>query len=177
MSDYTIGKIILAKELEDFLFREADAIDSRQFEEWLNFFSDDIRYWVPIRKNLPFAKRFDDVTNEHEIAWIDDNRATLEARVGQIMTKIHWAEEPLSRVTHIVTNMFIDELGDDAAGPVYRVNSKILVHRSRMDESGETIIGKREDKIRRNNGQLEIFWRKIIIDQATLSAKNLSFFL
>lgn len=172
-----LDDLLLAREIETFLYREAEAIDSRQFEEWLEFFADDIRYWVPIRKNLPFDQRFSDTTGDHDNAWIDDNRMTLQARVYQILTKLHWAEEPLSRVSHLVSNVIVERGQDDAGHEVIVARSKILVHRSRMEEAGEMIVGKREDRIRRVDGQLRIFYRRILIDQATLSAKNLSFFL
>ena len=132
--------LVMVREIEDFLYREAHAIDSRQFEDWLGFFADEIRYWVPIRKNLPFNQRHDDATNEHETAWIDDNRMTLQARVYQVLTKIHWAEEPLSRVSHFVSNIFLDRKDQDEHGEFLVVRSKLLVHRSRMDEAGEIIV-------------------------------------
>jgi 3-phenylpropionate/cinnamic acid dioxygenase small subunit len=173
----TVEHLLLAREVEEFLYREADTIDSRHFEEWLTFFSDDIRYWVPIRKNLAFDQRFEDATGAHQMAWIDDNRMTLTARVYQVMTKVHWAEEPLSRVSHLVTNIIIDRVEDGEHGAEIVVKAKLLVRRSRMEEAGETIVGRREDRIRRTGDGLKICSRKILIDQATLSAKNLSFFL
>lgn len=173
----TIEDLLLAREMEAFLYREADTIDNRHFEEWLDFFTDDIRYWVPIRKNLQFNKRFEDTTNEHESAWIDDNRMTLVARVYQVLTKIHWAEEPLSRVSHLVTNAYVDRVEQGGRGEEITVKSRLLVHRSRLEEGGEMLVGKREDRIRRTPDGLKICWRKILIDQATLNAKNLSFFL
>jgi 3-phenylpropionate/cinnamic acid dioxygenase small subunit len=173
----TVEGLLLAREVEEFLYREADTIDSRHFEEWLAFFSDDIRYWVPIRKNLPFNQRFADATDSHQMAWIDDNRMTLTARVYQVMTKIHWAEEPLSRVSHLVTNIFIDRVEEGQHGPEIVVKCKLLVRRSTMEEPGEMIVGTREDRIRRTGEGLRICSRKILIDQATLGTKNLSFFL
>jgi 3-phenylpropionate/cinnamic acid dioxygenase small subunit len=173
----TVDDLLLAREVEEFLYREADTIDSRHFEEWLDFFTDDIRYWVPIRRNLPFNQRFVDATDEHQAAWIDDNRMTLVARVYQVLTKIHWAEEPLSRVSHLVTNVFVDRVEQAEKGEEIVVRSKLLVHRSRMEEAGELLVAKREDRIRRTEKGLQICWRKILLDQATLSAKNLSFFL
>jgi 3-phenylpropionate/cinnamic acid dioxygenase small subunit len=173
----TLDDLLLAREIEKFLFKEADTIDSRHFEEWLQFFTEDIRYWVPIRKNLVFDKRFSDATDDREMAWIDDNRMTLIARVYQVMTKLHWAEEPLSRVSHVVTNCYVERVENGERGQEITVKSKLLVHRSRMEEAGEMIVGKREDRIRRTGEGLKICWRKILIDQATLNAKNLSFFL
>lgn len=172
-----LDAMLLTHEIETFLYREADTIDSRRFEEWLEYFDEDIRYWVPIRKNLPFKLRFEDATDDHENAWIDDDIKTLTARIYQVMTKIHWAEEPLSRVSHLVSNIFVESVEDGAAGEVYTVKSRLLCHRSRMNEAGEFLVAKREDKIRRTEEGLRIFWRKILIDQATLHVKNLSFFL
>lgn len=176
-SDVSLEHLLLTREVEDFLYREADTIDARQFEEWLSFFDQDLRYWVPIRKNLPFKHRFNDMTGEHDSAWIDDTRVTLEARIYQVMTKIHWAEEPLSRVSHLVSNVYIASVEEGESGQVITVNSKLLCHRSRMEEEGEILIAKRQDKIRRSDDGLKIFWRKILISQATLHLKNLSFFL
>lgn len=176
-SGLTVEDLLLAREVEAFLYREADTIDSRHFEAWLDFFTDDIRYWVPIRRNLPFNQRFVDATDEHQSAWIDDNCMTLTARVYQVMTKIHWAEEPLSRVSHLVTNVLVDRVEAGSRGEEIVVKSRLLVHRSRMEEAGELIVGRREDRLRRTPDGLKICWRKILINQATLSAKNLSFFL
>lgn len=173
----SLDGLLLAREVEEFLYREADTIDSRHFEEWLDFFTDDIRYWVPIRRNLQFNRRFEDATDEHQSAWIDDNRMTLMARIYQVMTKIHWAEEPLSRVSHLVTNIFVDRVEQTERGEEIAVKSKLLVYRSRMEEAGEMIVGKREDRLRRTADGLKVCHRKILIDQATLHAKNLSFFL
>jgi 3-phenylpropionate/cinnamic acid dioxygenase small subunit len=173
----SIEDLLLTREVEEFLYREADTIDGRHFEPWLDFFTDDIRYWVPIRRNLPFNQRFEDATNSHQSAWIDDNRMTLVARVYQVLTKIHWAEEPLSRVSHCVSNVYVDRVEQAERGEEIVVKSKLIVHRSRLEEAGEFLVGKREDRIRRTEDGLKICWRKILIDQATLSAKNLSFFL
>ena len=33
--------------VEDFLYAEAGLLDNRQFEEWMDLFTDDAVYWVP----------------------------------------------------------------------------------------------------------------------------------
>ena len=33
--------------VEDFLYMEARLLDNRQFEEWMDLFTDDALYWVP----------------------------------------------------------------------------------------------------------------------------------
>lgn len=41
----------LIREIEQFLYREARLLDDRQFQEWLDLLTDDIRYWMPVRSN------------------------------------------------------------------------------------------------------------------------------
>ncbi len=169
-----LAYINLMRDIEDFLYMEADLLDERQFEKWLDLFTDDVRYWMPMRKNLEFQHRDKDITGDDDVAWIDDDKNTLTKRVKQIMTGIHWAEEPLSRVSHLVSNIRLAEQPD---GGACIVKSHFIVHRNRLETETDFIAGRREDTLRRVNGEFKIARRKIIIDQAVLLAKNLTFFL
>lgn len=169
-----LAYISLMREIEDFLYAEADLLDEREFEKWLDLLTDDVRYWMPMRKNLEFKDRDKDITGNDDIAWIDDDKVTLTKRVKQIMTGIHWAEEPLSRVSHLISNVRLAKQIDPAT---YLVKSHFLVHRNRLETETDFIAGRREDILRRVDGELKIASRKIVIDQAVLLAKNLTFFL
>ena len=169
-----LAYIDLMREIEDFLYAEADLLDEREFERWLDLLTDDVRYWMPMRKNLEFRDRDKDITGDDDIAWIDDDKVTLTKRVKQIMTGIHWAEEPLSRVSHLISNIRLAKQVDAAT---YLVKSHFIVHRNRLETETDFIAGRREDVLRRIDGKLKIASRKIIIDQAVLLAKNLTFFL
>src|SRR5690349_5319537 len=35
--------------VEQFLYREARLLDERRFHEWLELFTEDLRYWMPVR--------------------------------------------------------------------------------------------------------------------------------
>jgi 3-phenylpropionate/cinnamic acid dioxygenase small subunit len=181
MPEFADGKIAesfahvcLMREIEDFIYLEADVLDDREFERWLDFFSEDLHYWMPIRKNLPFRQKDKDITDENDVAWFEDDKVTLTKRVRQIMTGIHWAEEPLSRVTHLISNIRL--AGRESGGEGFIVRSHFLVHRNRLEQETDFITGRREDLIRRANGSFLIHRRKIIIDQSVLLAKNLTFF-
>lgn len=168
----------LMREIEDFLYLEADLLDERRFEEWLELFTDDVVYWMPMRKNLAYEDRDRDITAEDDIAWMHDDKATLEKRVKQIRTGIHWAEEPLSRTSHLVTNIRLAAPADlAAAGSTALVKSRFLVHRNRLETETDFFVGRREDTLRRVGASLKIARRKIIIDQSVLLAKNLTIFL
>lgn len=173
-----LSYVSLMREIEDFLYAEADLLDQREFDKWLDLFTDDVRYWMPMRKNLAFHDRDRDITSEDDVAWIDDDKATLAKRAKQVMTGIHWAEEPLSRVSHLVSNIRLAERVDSVAnGASILVKSHFIVHRNRLETETDFLCGRREDVLRRVDGGFKIARRKIVIDQSVLLAKNLSFFL
>jgi 3-phenylpropionate/cinnamic acid dioxygenase small subunit len=172
-----LGYLSLIREIEDFLFFEAHLLDSREWERWLTLFADDLKYWMPIRKNLAYRDRARDVGTEDEAAWFDNNKDLLTRRVKQLMTGIHWAEEPLSRVTHLVTNVRLPAPVDSVAeGDTIEVCCNFVVHRNRLETEVDIMIGKREDTLRRVGDGFQIKTRKVLLDQNVLLAKNLSFF-
>ena len=172
-----LAYISLMREIEDFLNLEADLIDGRSFSEWLALFSDDLRYWMPMRKNLAYRDRNEDITAKGDIAWFDDDKLTLTQRVRQIQTGVHWAEEPLSRVTHLVSNIRLAELVSSLEeGEEATVHLHFLVHRNRLERETDFMAGRREDKLRRTLDSFLICERSIFIDQSVLLAKNLTFF-
>ncbi len=172
-----LAYLSLIREIEDFLYHEAELLDAREFEQWLDLFTDDLRYWMPMRKNLSYQDRAKDITGDDDVSWIDDDKVTLSKRVRQIMTGIHWAEEPLSRVTHLVSNIRLARPATSVEeGAGIAVKSHFLVHRNRLETETDFISGRREDLLRRVGDSFRIASRKIIIDQTVLLAKNLSFF-
>ena len=79
---------------------------SGAIEEWLALLADDIRYWMPMRRNVKFGDDGREFTREKsDINWFDEGKETLSRRVKQIETGIHWAEEPRSRLSHLVSNV------------------------------------------------------------------------
>src|SRR5688572_13249092 len=107
-TDEMLARVVLQREVEDFLYREARYLDERRLTEWLDFFAEDVHYFMPIRRNIKFGDwelEFSDP--EREISYFDEGKDILEGRVRQINTGVHWAEEPVSRFEHIITNVEI----------------------------------------------------------------------
>ncbi|HEX9522922.1 MAG TPA: aromatic-ring-hydroxylating dioxygenase subunit beta, partial [Reyranella sp.] len=50
--DARIDRLLLGQEIADFLYREAELLDERRYREWLDLLADDIRYWMPMRRNV-----------------------------------------------------------------------------------------------------------------------------
>lgn len=164
----------LRAEVEDFLYLEAELLDERQFNTWLDLFTEDATYSMPIRRNIAHKQWERENTHaERDICWFDENKNTLRQRVEQLNTGVHWAEEPVSRVCHVVSNVRVTAL---QASETVRVSSCFLVYRNRLDDETDLFVGRRHDLLRKVDGQWRIAAREILLDQSVLLAKNLTLF-
>jgi 3-phenylpropionate/cinnamic acid dioxygenase small subunit len=169
----TLEHLLLVREIEEFLYHEADVLDDRQFEAWLDLLTDDIRYWMPMRRNVKFDDQASENTRElQDMSWFDEGKETLTQRVRQILTGVHWAEEPLSRVSHMVSNVRLLQ----ATPEEVQVKCRFLIYRNRQQDETDFFVGKREDTLRKVDGEWKIARRKVILDQNVLLAKNLTVF-
>ena len=176
--DERVTRFLLKQEIEDFLYHEADLLDERRYEDWLALVAEDVRYWMPMRRNV----KVDDLEREYtregrDISWFDEGKDTLTRRVRQIQTGIHWAEEPVSRISHLVSNIQLIDVNPSAAEPAeVSVRCRFLVYRNRVETETDILVGKREDLLRRAGDGWRIARRKIVLDQSVLLSKNLTFF-
>jgi 3-phenylpropionate/cinnamic acid dioxygenase small subunit len=173
-----IAHMLLKQKVEDFLYQEAELLDERRFEEWLDLLADDVRYWMPMRRNVRFGELDREFTRAgQDINWFDEGKETLTRRVQQLLTGVHWAEEPLSRICHMVSNVQILHVQPSLAEAAeVTVKSRFLIYRNRVETETDILVGKREDVLRRTNEQWKIARRKIVLDQNVLLTKNLTFF-
>jgi 3-phenylpropionate/cinnamic acid dioxygenase small subunit len=169
----------LKADMEDFLYAEADLLDNRQFRDWLNLLADDITYFMPIRRNVKFGQHAqrENTVQGSGISWFDEDKWTLTKRVDQILTGVHYAEEPLSRVCHMVSNVQVRRVTPSLADPrEVEVRCRFLVYQNRIEYETYTFVGKRTDLIRNTPDGWKIARREILLDQNVLLAKNLSTF-
>ena len=178
MSDDRTARLLLAQEIAEFLFAEAELLDERRYDEWLALLADDIRYWMPMRRNVKYDDAAREFTREGEdIGWFDEGKDTLTRRVRQIQTGIHWAEEPHSRIAHLVSNVQVLAATPDVAAPrEVTAKCRFLIYRNRVETETDLLVGKREDVLRRNADGWLIARRRITLDQNVLLSKNLTFF-
>jgi 3-phenylpropionate/cinnamic acid dioxygenase small subunit len=173
------------REVERLLYREARLLDERRFHEWLELFTEDVRYWMGMRSNRypknskaiaildPDRYIEDDLTKENELAIFDETKDTLTRRIARLDTGMAWAEDPPSRTRRLIANIEI-EPGDTATE--LRVYCNFIVYRSRAETEQDLYVGARQDVLRCVSGGWKIACRKLTLDQSVLSAKNVSIF-
>jgi len=176
--DEELERLLLKESVSEFFAAEYDLLDRRELNAWLDLFAEDAVYTVPLQRNV----KFDQLQNATargtlDTAWFADTKDTLLQRVEQLQTGVHWAEEPVSRSAHLVTNVRIVERSP-GHGPAQTVSTRcrILVYRNRLEREVDLFVGIREDKLRRREGNWEIVERTVFLEQNVLLAKNLTLF-
>jgi 3-phenylpropionate/cinnamic acid dioxygenase small subunit len=170
-SGSALESLLLQWQVEQFLYREAELLDGRRFDEWLDLFTDDAHYWMPLRYNRDRGENAPEESAADEMSLFDDDKEFLAVRIRRLKTGRAWAEDPPSRTRHLVTNVRVE-----SAGTELNVCSNFLVYRNRLEGEVDLYAGMREDLLLRLGDGLKIARRKIILDQNVLLSKNLSIF-
>jgi len=142
----------------DFLYHEARLLDTQRFEEWLELFTDDATYWVPLQQNQQDALETSSL--------IHDDRTLLALRVKQLRHPRAHARLPLARTVHQVSNVLL--LEDSPTDMVVastltlvefrnekqRLWAALVEHRLRRTPAGLKIAHKRVDLVN-SEGELD----------------------
>lgn len=159
--------------VEDFYYNEADILDQFLLRDWLDLLTDDIRYRIPIRTNRMVRGRTASEISDSDMLFDEDKRG-LTQRVKRLETGRAWAEEPRSRTRHLVTNV---RLWPSSRENELKVTSNFIAYRNRLEVEQDFFVGMREDQLRLQEGRLTIASRLILLDQAVLTAKNMTILL
>ena len=169
-----VDKLLLQMDVERFLYTEALLLDERRLTEWLDLLAEALHYFMPIRRNIKFGDwnlEFSDP--ESEISYFDEGKDILEGRVRQINTGVHWAEEPVSRFDHIISNVLILREDNDEVD----VSSKFFVYQNRLQDEVQMFVGRRYDTLRRDTETgFKVVKREILLDQNVLLPKVVNTF-
>lgn len=166
-----IDDVLRNAAVERFLIHEAELLSDQRFEEWLELFTDDVVYRMPIRVWRETGEDpVDAVGNIY-----NETKQTLGVRIARLGTKSAWAERPPSVVRYFISNLatHVEDNGDVEAA----VN--LLVARSRGPESQATDYYslRRVDLLRPAGGSFRIARRYAVLDAISPQSHNLAFFV
>jgi 3-phenylpropionate/cinnamic acid dioxygenase small subunit len=169
----------IKREIEELLFDEAQLLDERDFKAWIDTLAEDVRYFMPMEFNVKFGHQasHEFTRRDEHMSWFNEGKWTLNKRVEQILTGVHWAEEPLSRVCRLVSNVQLTAMQTTSAGELeVDVSSRFLIYQNRCEYEQYFFVGDRLDRIRRTAQGWRLAQREIRLHQNVLLAKNLSIF-
>lgn len=163
-------------EAEAFLYREARLIDDLRLEEWLELFTDDGVYWIPIDDAKPV---------EWNTSLVYDPPLRREERVHHLLRVPFPSQAPRSRTVHLIANIEVDP-GEpaDYNDADATVRSNQVVYEVRLGDFrqvglGEVrpIVSTVEHRLRRVGDELKIARKKILLIDREMTQANLTFII
>ncbi|HYX64982.1 MAG TPA: aromatic-ring-hydroxylating dioxygenase subunit beta [Burkholderiales bacterium] len=133
---------------EQFLFHEARLLDSQRYEEWLELFTEDATYWVPLEQGQkdPFETS----------SIIHDDRTLLGLRVKQLRHPRAHARVPLARTVHQVANVLVEK--DSPEEVLVSSTLSVIEFRSEKQRLYGALV---EHRLRRNNDAFRIAHKRV----------------
>jgi dibenzofuran dioxygenase beta subunit len=150
------------RDVEDFLYREAKALDEQRFDEWLTFFTEDVRYWMPITETREAGQPRDHVPGEWSL--MEDDARFLAKRMERLAGGLAHAEQPRSRTRRFISNVIVTPGGD---GDLV-VECNFLVFQSRRGNSEQFFVGSRRDRLVTHVDSWKIAERTVLLDHRVL---------
>lgn len=163
-------RLITRSDAESFLYNEAALIDSRDFNGWLELFTDDALYWVP---NV-----VEDPAREPSILY--ENKARIEERVYRLLETPAYAQIPPSRTIRTVSNVRVAESGEETA----TLLCNTVIHEMRLGDENQVGLGEPrwfaascQYDLKRVTESWRISLKKVWILQREAALYNLTFIL
>ena len=94
------------KHLIDFIYAEARMLDEQRFDDWLNLFTEDARYWMPL------APGQQDPLLHASLLYED--KLLLRVRVERLAGARTYSQQPRSRSHHLLQQPSIERVDRDA---------------------------------------------------------------
>ncbi|MCX6398449.1 MAG: aromatic-ring-hydroxylating dioxygenase subunit beta [Propionibacteriales bacterium] len=158
-----------AREVEQFLYREARLADENDYDGWEALWTDDAIYWVPV-----------DGEGDHPrttVSIIFDNRSRISTRMKQVKTGKRYAQAPPSNLRRIIGNVeFIGGRANAEGGVDLEISANVLAFESRP--RGNTLWGGRTTyRLRRVDGQIRLAYKKVVLVDNEQAVPTLGFLI
>ncbi len=114
------AKLPSIRVFEEFLFRQADLLDSRNWDDWIALFADDGVYWMPLKPEQQDAENYPSIFLE--------DKALMAARVARLRDANAWGQQPPTRTVHLIANVRLDS-GNGNGDIVVRSNFTVAEFR------------------------------------------------
>lgn len=94
----------LQREIEQFLYRQAELLDGKHWQAWIDLFDAAGVYWMPVTP--------DQTEWEGSPSIFAEDRLMMEIRKGRLSHPNAWSQAPLWETNHLVGHVAIESIGD-----------------------------------------------------------------
>lgn len=90
----------LQREVEQLLFAQAELLDGKHWQAWMDLFADDGLYWMPARP--------EQTEWESSPSIFIEDKLLMEIRKGRVTHPNAWSQAPLWETNHIVSHVALE---------------------------------------------------------------------
>lgn len=95
----------LLREVEQFLFRQAELLDGKHWQAWIDLFTDDGMYWMPVSQDQTDWLSWPSI-------FIED-KPLMTIRLGRVTHPNAWSQAPLWATNHLVSHVTLESQEGD----------------------------------------------------------------
>jgi len=136
--------------VQSFLFHEAHLLDTRQFEAWRDLFTEDGRYWVPLRP--------DQKSPDSEASLFYDDKKIMGTRFERLRHPHIHSQTPHHRTCHLIGNVVTGDWELD--GQDLPVTSNLIMTDYRL-RATRVFSGRVIHRLRVVSGNIRIAMKKV----------------
>jgi len=150
MNESTVDPTVLRGRVSDFVYREAQLIDSKAFDDWYELFTEDAIYWMPLARGQAEADQYN--------ALYFEDKMLLKVRIERLKHPRAFSQQTPSYCQHVLqapqllasegsdvlecatSFVYVESQGDDQfvlAGVAHHslcvVGGELKIHRKRIE--------------------------------------------
>jgi 3-phenylpropionate/cinnamic acid dioxygenase small subunit len=111
----------LQREVEQFLYRQAELLDGKHWQAWIDCFDDQGVYWMPV---TPEQTEW-----EGSPSIFAEDKLMMEIRKGRVSHPNAWSQAPMWATNHLVSHITLEAVSDSEI----RVRSRFHLMELRRD--------------------------------------------
>ena len=100
-----MANLELQHEVEQFLYRQAELLDGKSWQGWIDLFTPDGMYWMP---PAPEYKTWDG-----QPAIFAEDKNLMTVRMNRLLHPDAWSQRPLWVTNHVVSNVILEKATGD----------------------------------------------------------------
>jgi 3-phenylpropionate/cinnamic acid dioxygenase small subunit len=113
--------IDVLREIEQFLYRQSELLDGKQWQDYIDLFADDGVYWMPV---TPEQTEW-----EGSPSIFAEDKFMMEVRMGRVTHPTAWSQAPMWSTSHVIGNVVLES---DSPGE-WHVRSRFHMMELRRD--------------------------------------------
>ena len=137
------------REVEQFLYGQAELLDGKHWQAWIDLFAPDGVYWMPV---TPEQTEW-----EGSPSIFAEDKLMMEIRQGRVSHPNAWSQAPMWETSHLVSHVTLESIGD--AG--ITVRSRFHMMELRRDTIRHFGGSYRHTLVRDNGGVLRIQLQRV----------------